>query len=471
MATVGRLRRAAATLILGLATTGGIACDGPAGPPGAPGQSIPGDDGEKGEPGPPIEGEASINAVLPGAVFLGRVIEVSIGGYGTSWNDDTQVDFGPDIEVLSTFAASPTSLNVTLEVSNEADVGPRDVIVRHDDTELTYGADAFEVTSPISFVLQTHAPVEQGSGGYAQVYQRDLSTPFEGGYTAYLARDGEQLGIDVELFDVTTLTTGVIFYIDVDAPAGPVDLVLDHPFFGTSVAKDAIDIVARTPTPLSEPGTTLDVMGSETYLFELSVAGPTEISITLSPDEPQTLSVVSILPTTKWEDAFFSGAFFGVPFPYAFQGGIGFLATEAASYHVLVANLELEQLPHSLQVDVTTNPITVLTPTVPGVQMGDITGATDGDWYAIDALGGQTLLSATFDAATTSQCAVDLDSELVLVDETGTQVLNGNDDNPINLCSEMFSFIPEDGRYYLRVGSAQKCGGCAFDYQLYLELL
>lgn len=228
-----------------------VGCSGDVGPAGPP--------GEQGKEGP--SSDPSINAVIPGKVYLGRTVDVTISGFNTQWSDTTKVDFGDLIVVSNQIIASPTAIVATVDISPTAEAGARDVKVVDAAGTTTYKG-AFKVEQPLTVTLQgTQA---QGSILVASAKQLDLSTPFDpttmgDGFIdpityPNLSVDGAP-GIGASIEDVQLYSVAMLLTVDINTAAGKSDVTVMSGPPGdqiSSPALDAVDIVARTPQPLTE---------------------------------------------------------------------------------------------------------------------------------------------------------------------------------------------------------------------------
>jgi Quinohemoprotein amine dehydrogenase, alpha subunit domain III len=255
---------------------------------------------------PPAD-EASISAVIPNKVFLGRTVDVTISGAETKWTDTTKIDFGPGITVMSQTAASDTAIVATIQIADDAALGARDVTVTDADGTSTYKG-AFKLESPLDLVLTgTQA---QGSILVAKAKQLDLSTPFDDTSTGdgffeplvytNMNVSGSQ-GINASVESVSLYSADLVLLLDVDTAAGKGDLTVNSGPLGDTLASpapDSIDVAARMPEAVPEGGSikgNIDApLGSLLYSFTPS--GPGLYSITATAASPDASPNVAVLP-------------------------------------------------------------------------------------------------------------------------------------------------------------------------------
>jgi hypothetical protein len=130
-----------------------VACQGPQGEVGANGPA--GVAGEKGESG--VDGQngndgqdlatpaASIAAVFPDTLHVGRSNTVRIIGYFTNFSSETTVDFGDGITIDSVVAANNVGLVVSVTVADDAATGARNITVTSGDEVVSYGKDGAQL--------------------------------------------------------------------------------------------------------------------------------------------------------------------------------------------------------------------------------------------------------------------------------------------------------------------------------------
>ena len=461
-----------AALLIG--TTG---CEGPAGPQGLPGEGTPGLDGEQGDPGPPTDGDPSISGVSPHVVYFDRIVEVTISSAGTDWSSDTRVDFGDGIEVLNTHVASPTALVATIEVSPDAAEGPRMVTATDGALELTFGGDAFEVTSPLDIEISTPAMVIPGSAVVASVRMLDLTTPFFEDDTGFfpsqmfgtVSQDGMSIGGDVAFSSITPFTLTAILFLDADTPLGPIDLEVENAFKNVrSAARDVIDVEAGPDLSLAPPGVVLPFEGREFQRLELQIPGPAEVILPLTPSTLSVTPLIAVVPESGvWEDALP-----GTVGTHFTDNGIGFLSPGAETVNIVVGGAAPPDVePWDLQIDTFLIPVDWTTVTPPALTAGAISFPGQNDYVSFDAQAGQTVAIATLDGATTTCASLALDSYLRLLDDRGQVLFAENDNDGVTACSQLIVAIPVTGTYRVQVSGSPFCGGCTFDYNLVVQTL
>lgn len=117
-----------------------------------------GNDGPPGAPGAGGTDSASLTLITPNKGIIDRVVEVSIGGDGTTFAEGVKPSFGQGIEVLEATASTTSLLTVKLRISKDAQVGPRTVTVGDLKAE-----DAFTVIPAIDVLAEGgKATVDQG---------------------------------------------------------------------------------------------------------------------------------------------------------------------------------------------------------------------------------------------------------------------------------------------------------------------
>jgi len=198
-----------------------------AGPPGLDGTNgIVGPMGEKGEKGDPGVSPPSITAVFPRSVAVGLEAQILISGTGTSWTDGTQVQFGPDVMVVKTKAASATALIVDIEVAPSAMPGTRDITVSSAGVSQHFRG-AFNVLPLITMTASGRGA--RGSVVTVTVTHNDPAFEFDTswngstftGVSANLSPGAAMIVRDVKPHTVTLLAG-----IDIDAPLGMRDVRL-----------------------------------------------------------------------------------------------------------------------------------------------------------------------------------------------------------------------------------------------------
>lgn len=284
---------------------------------------------------PPPEVDASISAVIPNKVFLGRMVDVTISGAGTKWTDTTKVNFGAGITVLNQTVASTSAIVATIEVGPEAAIGPRDVSVTDADGTWTYKG-AFKLESPLDLTMT--GTVAQGSIVITRAKQLDLSTPFDTTSTGdgffepfvytNLSAVGSE-GINAQVDGVDLYTTDLVLLVDVETPAGKGDLTVHSGPLGDTIpspAPGAIDIAARMPDALPENGSVKGMVGAPlaSLLFSFTPSGPGLYSITSTASSGDANPNVAVLPK--------SGRFIDL---LDFTGNPSILATNTDPFYLI----------------------------------------------------------------------------------------------------------------------------------------
>ena len=153
---------------------------GPAGTTGATG--ITGVTGVTGPTGV-FEGDASISAVVPDVVFVGRKTWITIAGFNTQWASDPDIALnlmfcdGVTYDPADIIVASPTALVVPISVSAIAQLGSCELKVAAYGETLTF-SNGFALKSPLS-PLAAAGDFKQGSIAIVQVQNLDFDNPFD----------------------------------------------------------------------------------------------------------------------------------------------------------------------------------------------------------------------------------------------------------------------------------------------------
>src|SRR5439155_23934987 len=90
-----------------------VAC-GSNGSDGAPGAN-----GQAGTPGENAKADTAASLVSPAQGLLDREVEVQIGGSGTKFTDNDKPDFGANIQVTESHAASPTLVIAKIKIGKD----------------------------------------------------------------------------------------------------------------------------------------------------------------------------------------------------------------------------------------------------------------------------------------------------------------------------------------------------------------
>ena len=254
-------------------------CSGSAGPQGQ--QGTPGAQGAQGNPGAAGtsgSGTASVSAVTPSSAFVGRTLDLSVAGYGTSWSSKTTVAFADTaIKVNKVTAASATGLVVNVTVGAAATVGVTDVTVTDSGNAEAYKG-AFQVKAPLEVSIDQTAGVPQG--GFAAIHATvlDTSTPLDA------ANLSVTLGTSTDVLLGAAPTASGDFALDflvaadVLATAGEsIDVLVTSGPTGSSIdsgLKGAFKVAARAPTTAvaGTPASGNIATTSDTALYEFTPA-------------------------------------------------------------------------------------------------------------------------------------------------------------------------------------------------------
>ena len=253
-----------------------VGCTGPSGPQGMQGmQGVPGGQGgqgPQGNPGMPAMITPSVSAVNPPYAFLGRTVDLTIAGNGTSWSSATTVAFADtNVKVNKVTAASASGLIVNVTVGAAAMLAPTDVTIT-DGANMEVYKGGFTVKEPLLVTVDQMGGVPQGGQAILHVEMLDTTTPFDANTTTITlsSKDLTVLGTPAP----TDFAVDVQVEADVLATVGTVDLTVSSGPTGsaiTSPAAKAFSIAARTPTMLSPtaPATGMIMTQDDTALFEL----------------------------------------------------------------------------------------------------------------------------------------------------------------------------------------------------------
>ncbi len=206
-------------------------------------------------------GDPSVNAVVPSSALLGGAETVTVSGFATSWSDSAKLDFGPGVTIDSEQVASPTAIVAHISVAFDATPGQRDVKVSDGGSTLTYKA-AFSIDPATALSIQ--GTLAQGSILLAKVQDLDFARPFDattqgdGLFTPISYPNLEistEQGVASQLQSAQAYALDTLLLVDMDRAAGKTKLdVLSGPAGGARENfpnPSALDIAARTPTPLA----------------------------------------------------------------------------------------------------------------------------------------------------------------------------------------------------------------------------
>lgn len=450
----------AAVMVVGVGCSGADGKDGSQGPAGPAG--VDGNDGQDGDPGKSGTDAPSISAIVPGQAFLERTIDVTISGYGTTWTDAAQVDFGAGVTVNSTIVASPTAIVANITLDGGAATGPRDVKVTEGSANVVYKG-AFKVDAPL--VVTAVGTQAQGSILTAHVKQLDISTPFDtttegDGLFTPISYPNVLLGGSTGVFgDVGAVSSygldGTIF-VDVTAAAGPTLVgVISGPAGDevSSLSPSGITVAARTPVALSDTaattGTVAGALDTALYVFT-PPAGNKNIEIEVTTTSTDGTPKFALLPK--------SGSFADL----ISYGATGKFSSKGADplYVVFWDNTGAKGYEYSFSVTVTDAPETEPNDTCAMAEAGkslpltvtnaSLTDENDQDWFSV-----------TVDAAdigkslhiVTSPGDEETDTVVELFAADCTTLLGASEDSDYH---EDFTSDPitEAGTYYVKVSNS-----------------
>ncbi len=238
------------------------ACTGPQGAAGKDGAP-----GDAGPPGAPGTGTPSVSAVTPPYGFLGRTVDLTIAGSGTSWSSATTVAFAdPAVTVNKVTVASPTGLLVNVTIGAAATVAATDVTVTDGSTIEAYKG-AFTIQAPLLITVDPTTGVPQGGLANLHIQMLDPTTPFDPDNTSVTLSN---TGLATSTPQPTDFTLDLTVEADVLAAAGTVDVVVTSDTT-SSPAPKAFSIAARTPIALSATtpatGTLQTVTDTALYVY------------------------------------------------------------------------------------------------------------------------------------------------------------------------------------------------------------
>lgn len=117
---------------------------------------------------------STLTGVFPSSGLLGRDLDVMLMGDGTTFDADTKVTLGEDVQVSSLTLVSPTSMSAHLVIGAGARTGPRDVSVQTHGVELV-AHHAFNIDEAIDATVKAGFP-EQGGLLVIDVRNRDIQS-------------------------------------------------------------------------------------------------------------------------------------------------------------------------------------------------------------------------------------------------------------------------------------------------------
>ena len=457
---------------------------GEQGPPGGPGEGAEGPPGEPGDPGLP--GDPSISSVLPGTVYRQHDVNVTISGFATEFDEASEPTFGEGIEVVSLEIVSPTALLARLTITQEAPLGPRDVVIG----DLTY-ENVFTVEDPLTaHVVPDWGTPLQGSIVQLEAIQHDVSRPLSGFPRVFLT-DGEVSTSDGITQASSSYALAFLQFIDVDAPTGMLDaVVLDGPTPEelVSSAPAAIAVGERSPIQLAEGvtnGTTVEPRG--TTLFALPSPSDRWVRLAVEASALQATPAMFVLPDTSFDDRIRLGASIG----NSRWSELTILARAGNTPHVVVWDSTVAT-DYEFSVSVSKSLLTA-----PIAARLDELGQ---DWYYLTAAEGEVIdvaIGDGFDPLAPSYCGLDFAAKVEIWSEkTGTRELEDfaicpgyfhiatapDECDPIYcldadcdtlVCLDpLVSFgVPSAGGYFVRVvDSPVYSGPTTFDYSIAIEV-
>lgn len=456
-----------------------VGCAGPVGPAGKDGK-----EGAPGAPGGPGTGKPSVSAVTPASAHLGRTVDLTIAGSGTTWNDKTTVTFAdPKIKVNKVIAASATGLLVNVTIGQDATVAATDVTVSDAATMEAYKG-AFEIKPAIAVTIDQAGGVLQGGFANVHVAMLDLSTPFDAATTAVMVNSPD-LGASQPT--VTDFGLDLTVRADVLAKVGAVDLDVTSgagPTLVDSQVKGAFMIAARAPTTLTSatPATGTIATASDTALFQYTPASAAQRFVQLTVGSMMGSVSGTVLPKSgKYADAL---AGFGIRFAHgttstdpfyvvvADGGGLfgagptpADLTLTAFDALCTAAAEKAETAAANNDTFQTAQPVTTLPALVSGAfGYGAVKPSADVDYYAITVTGAPKMIHV----ATGGDVATD--TVLDVLDSTGTSIMGTSDDKDYQ--EDFTVSAATSGTYYVSVAASTSGGFKAAHntYDLFIEV-
>ena len=387
-------------------------CSGSAGPQGQQGQ--PGAPGAQGNPGPAGtsgSGTASVSAVTPSSAFVGRTVDLSVAGYGTSWSSKTTVAFAdPAIKVNKVTAASATGLLVNVTVGATANIGVTDVTVTDSGNAEAYKG-AFQVKAPLEVSIDQAGGVPQG--GFAAIHATvlDTSTPLDANNLSVTLGSSTDVLLGAAPTASGDFALDFLVAADVLAAAGEsVDVVVTSGPTGSTIdsgLKGAFKVAARAPTTIvaGTPATGNVATTSDTSLYEFTPAAAALRFVQYNVSSPTGGGAEAIvLPKSgKYTDSL--GAFVArlgtavtstdPTFGIVTDSGNPFAAPPPYAFSFSVLETPCTALTFSgTHTDATT---ALAVATLPALASGNLGAGTTttGDWYAVTVANGKTLHAAS----------------------------------------------------------------------------
>jgi hypothetical protein len=443
------------------------ACSGSTGPAGAAGAK--GATGATGPAGTSDAGPASVSAITPPYAFLGRTVDLTIAGSGTSWDSKTTVAFSdPKITVNKVTVASASGLLVNITVAAGATIAAGDVTVT-DGTATAVYKGAFEVRGPIVVSATPTAGVPQGGIANIHVALADLTTPFDPN-TATVTVGSADLTPGTPT--ITDFAVDIAVEADVLATAGSFDVTTTSGPTGStvsSVAAKSFAIVARTPVKLVAGTAATGSIATplDTGLYEFTPAAATQEFVQFHASTSTSggaLSTIVLPKSGKFADAINPG--FGLIYGagttsvdplYLVVGDsnsplTGPGPTPAASSLVVfesactASSEETETTAANNDVYTSAEAITTLPALVSGtLGYGTVTPDVDVDVYKITVTG----TGKTIHAATGGDPADD--SVITILDSTGATLATSSD---LDFQEDISTAAATAGTYYVSVTSS-----------------
>src|SRR5262249_27235629 len=154
---------------------------------------------------------------------LGRTVDLTIAGNGTSWSGTTQVAFADsNVKVNKVTAASASGLVVNVTVGAGATVAPTDVTIT-DGTNMEVYKGGFTIKEPILVTVDQTGGVPQGGQAILHVQMLDTTTPFDPNTTKVTLSSKD---LTVGTLAPTDFAVDVPVEADVLATVGTVDLTV-----------------------------------------------------------------------------------------------------------------------------------------------------------------------------------------------------------------------------------------------------
>jgi len=481
-----------------LALMSGLGCKGDKGDKGEPGAAgaagAAGTQGTKGDPGTDAVATPSISGITPDSVYIGRTVDLTISGYGTSWTADATVTFSDaKITVNHVTAGSPTGLVVNVTIAPDDTPNTSDVTVTEGSDVTTY-TGVFQVRSSLEVSIPSGASGVQ-QGGFATIHLRmlDTSTPFDANTAAVTVTPPTGTGGDVTAGQpsVTDFGADVQVLADVFAPTGSASVDIQSGSGADLVDSqhaNAFSVVPRTPQAITSGTAATGQIQTTDDTALLSIA-PTDNSLAFLQVRPTSADgeiATYVLPK--------SGKYADIVASVASTWGQGVSSTDA--YYFVVADgsdlFGQGPVPAHYSVDVELTPVTAATePTetsasndddatsavalanLPALASGTLGyGSNDPttyvDWYAVTVTGSSVASPKNIHVATGGDAATD--SVLEIFDSTGANSLGSSTDADYQ--EDLTVPVTTDGTYLVQVSASQQG---YFDpshntYQLFVEV-